>query len=87
MFPSMVKASGKSAASERAPTLVIAKDGSRRRHTKASAPMSRSTPGFSCLRRRHSNAWNRKREYLKPDEVEKVLQAARRLGGQINRGL
>jgi hypothetical protein len=53
----------------------------------ASAPISRSTPGFSCLRRRHSNAWKRKREYLKPDEVEKILKAAGQLGGQINRGI
>jgi hypothetical protein len=83
----MAKASGKSAPSKRSPTLVNAKDGSRRRHTKASAPISRSTPGFSCLRRRHSNAWKRKREYLKPDEVEKILQAAGQLGGQINRGI
>jgi integrase len=80
IFPPMAKPSGKSATNKRAPTLVNGKDGSRRRTTKTSAPRSRATLGSPLPPRRQSNASRRKREYLTPDEVDKVLQAASRRG-------
>lgn len=76
----MAKASRDAAARELAPTLVNGKDRSRRRNTKTSAPRSRSTLSSPLPPCRQSNASRRKREYLTPDEVEKVLQAAARLG-------
>src|SRR5450759_4111630 len=76
----MAKASGKSTASQRAPILVNGKVPSRRRTTKPSAPRSRATLSSPLPPRRQLNAARRSREYLTPDEVEKVLQAAGRLG-------
>jgi len=89
IFPSMAKASGKQAARALAPTLVNGKVPLRGGTLKAPGRRSRSTPGSSIPPRRLSNAARRKREYLTPDEVEKLLQAAGKLGrhGQRDRTL
>src|SRR5450759_1660072 len=71
---------GKIVASKRSPILENGKVPSRQRTTRSSAPRSRSTLGSALPPRRQLNADRRSREYLTPDEVEKVLQAAGRLG-------
>jgi len=76
----MAKASKKSAAAESAPTLVNGKVASRRRTRKPLERRARSTPGSPLPPRRLSNAARRKREYLTPDEVDKLLQASSKLG-------
>ena len=76
----MAKASKKTAAAETAPTLVNGKVASRRRNRKPLERRGASTPGSPLPPRRQSNASRRKREYLTPDEVEKLLQASSKLG-------
>src|SRR5450759_1426335 len=71
---------GKIVASKRSPILENGKVPSRQRTTRSSAPRSRSTLGSPLPPRRQLNADRRSREYLTPDEVEKVLQAAGRHG-------
>ena len=52
-----------------------------RRHTvKAAEPKSRATPYSSIPPRRTSNASRRQREYLTPEELERVLKAAAQVG-------
>ena len=76
----MAKASGKSAAAQPPPTLVNGKVALRRRNRKPLERRARSTPGSPLPPRRLSNAARRKREYLTPDEVDKLLQASSKLG-------
>jgi len=76
----MAKASGKAAAGKSAPTLVNGKVAPRRRHRKPVERRSAGTPGSPLPPARQTNASRRKREYLTPDEVEKVLQASSKLG-------
>jgi type 1 fimbriae regulatory protein FimB/type 1 fimbriae regulatory protein FimE len=76
----MAKASGKAAAAESTPTLVNGKVLLRRRNRKPLERRARSTPGSPLPPRRLSNASRRKREYLTPDEVDKLLQASGKLG-------
>jgi type 1 fimbriae regulatory protein FimB/type 1 fimbriae regulatory protein FimE len=76
----MAKASKKSAAAESAPTLVNGKVGARRRNGKASERRSAGAPGPPLPPARQTNASRRKREYLIPDEVERLLQASSKLG-------
>ncbi len=76
----MAKVAGKAAPAESAPTLVNGKVASRRRNRKPVERRARSTPGSPLPPRRLSNASKRKREYLTPDEVDKVLQASGKLG-------
>src|ERR1019366_5968829 len=76
----MVKASGKPAARELAPMLENGKVTSRRRNRKPLERRARSTPVSPLPPRRLSNASRRKREYLTPDEVDKLLQASGKLG-------
>jgi len=52
----------------------------RGRNRKASAPRSRAAPSSAIPPRRLSNASRRSREYLTPDEVEKLLQASGKVG-------
>jgi len=53
---------------------------SRRRNRKPLERRARSTPGSPIPPPRQTNASRRKREYLTPDEVEKLLQASGKLG-------
>jgi type 1 fimbriae regulatory protein FimE len=76
----MAKASKKAAAAEFAPTLVNGKVTSRRRNRKPLERRARSTPGSPLPPRRLPNASRRRREYLTPDEVDKLLQASGKLG-------
>lgn len=76
----MAKASKKSAAPKSAPTLVNGKVPLRGRNRKAKAPRTRSTPGPTIPPPRQTNASRRRREYLVPEEIEKVLQAAGKFG-------
>ena len=76
----MAQASKKSAAAESASTLVNGKVAARRRNRKASERRSAGTPGSPLPPPRQTNASRRKREYLIPDEVEKLLQASSKLG-------
>ena len=75
----MAKAPRKTAASELAPTLVNGKVRLRRRNRKPLERRSAGTPHSPLPPRRQSNASRRKREYLIPDEVEKLLQASAKL--------
>src|SRR5450759_4660468 len=76
----MPKSPKKKSAPKNPPTLVNGQVASSGRNKKASAPRSRATLGSPLPPRRQLNADRRSREYLTPDEVEKVLQAAGRLG-------
>jgi type 1 fimbriae regulatory protein FimB/type 1 fimbriae regulatory protein FimE len=76
----MAQTSGKQAAGKSAPTLVNGKVASRRRNRKPVERRSAGTPGSPLPPARQTNASRRKREYLTPDEVEKVLQASGKLG-------
>jgi type 1 fimbriae regulatory protein FimB/type 1 fimbriae regulatory protein FimE len=76
----MAKASGKPAAGKTAPILVNGKVASRRRNRKPVERRAAGTPGSPLPPARQTNASRRKREYLTPDEVEKVLQASSRIG-------
>ena len=76
----MVKASKKAAVPKSAPTLVNGKVASRRGNRKPLRRSLKTTPHSPLPPPRQTNASRRKREYLTPDEVEKVLQAASKLG-------
>jgi type 1 fimbriae regulatory protein FimE len=76
----MAQASKKSAAAESASTLVNGKVAARRRNRKASERRSAGTPGSPLPPPRQTNASRRRREYLTPDEIEKLLQASSKLG-------
>jgi type 1 fimbriae regulatory protein FimE len=71
---------GKIVASKRSPILENGKVPLRGGTLKTSERRSGATPGSPLPPRRLSNASRRKREYLTSDEVEKVLQAAGKLG-------
>ena len=72
----MAKAPRKPATAKSAPTLQNGKVPLRGRNRKSVAPRSRSTPSPAIPPRRTSNASRRSREYLTPEEVEKILKAA-----------
>jgi integrase len=76
----MAKAPRKIAAAKPAPILHIGKVRSNGRNRNALQPRSRSTPDSPLPPRRRSNASRRSREYLTPDEVEKLLQASAKVG-------
>ena len=76
----MAKASKKSAAADSAPTLVNGKVAARGRNRKASGRRSAEAPGSPLPPPRQTNASRRRREYLTPDEIEKLLQASAKLG-------
>jgi len=76
----MARASAKAAATASAPTLENGKVPLARPHIKPPGRRSRGVPGSPLPPRRRSNAARRKREYLTPDEVEKLLQASSKLG-------
>jgi type 1 fimbriae regulatory protein FimE len=76
----MAKASGKSAAAQPPPTLVNGKVPLRGRTVKPQERRSRGTPGSPLPPARQTNASRRRREYLTPDEIEKLLQASGKLG-------
>jgi len=76
----MAKASKKSAAAESASTLVNGKVAARGRNRKASERRSAAAPHSPLPPPRQTNASRRRREYLTPDEIEKLLQASAKLG-------
>jgi type 1 fimbriae regulatory protein FimB/type 1 fimbriae regulatory protein FimE len=76
----MVKAPRKTAARQKPPTLVNGKVAVAQAPRKPQERRSRSTPGSPLPPRRVSNAKRRAREHLTPDEVEKVLTAAGKIG-------
>lgn len=76
----MARAPRKSAAAESAPTLENGKVRSRRRNRKPLERRSRATPGSPTPPPRQTNASRRRREYLTPEEIEKVLKACGQVG-------
>jgi integrase len=76
----MAKASKKAAAANSAPMLENGKVPSRRRNRKPLERRSRATPDSPLPPPRQTNASRRRREYLTPDEIEKLLQASSKLG-------
>jgi integrase len=76
----MPKSPKKKSAPKNPPTLVNGQVASSGRNRKASAPRSRATPHSPLPPHRLSNASRRKREYLTPDEIDKLLQASSKLG-------
>ena len=76
----MAKPRSTSSARSRAPTLVNGKVPLRGRDRKPQERRSRATPGSPLPPPRRSNAARRSREYLTPDEIEKVLTAASKAG-------
>ena len=76
----MAQASKKAAVPKSAPTLVNGKVRLRRGNRTRLQPISKTTPHSPLPPPRQTNASRRKREYLTPDEIEKVLQAASKLG-------
>jgi integrase len=76
----MAKASKKPAAANSAPMLENGKVPSRRRNRKPLERRSRATPDSPLPPPRQTNASRRRREYLTPDEIEKLLQASSKLG-------
>ena len=76
----MAKPRGGSAARLKAPTPVNGKVRLRRATGKAQEPLSRGGPGSPLPPPRLTNAARRSREYLTPDEVEKVIAAAGKAG-------
>ena len=75
-----LKVTGKSAAAQPPPTLVNGKVAARGRNGKASERRSAGAPGSPLPPARQTNASRRRREYLTPDEIEKLLQASAKLG-------
>jgi type 1 fimbriae regulatory protein FimB/type 1 fimbriae regulatory protein FimE len=75
-----MKAKKPSAAKKSSPMLVNGKVPLARPPIKAKARRKQSTPDSALPPARQTNASRRKREYLTPDEVEKVLQASSKLG-------
>lgn len=76
----MAKSPRKPARAKGAPTLQNGKVASHRGARKAGEPISSTTPSSPLPPRRQANAARRSREYLTPDEVERVLQAAGKSG-------
>src|ERR1019366_3838803 len=76
----MAKVSRKPAAANSAPTLVNGKVRLRRRNRRPQERRARSTPGSPLPPRRQTNVSRRRREYLTPEEIEKLLQASSKLG-------
>src|ERR1019366_4587299 len=76
----MAKVSRKPAAANSAPTLVNGKVRLRRRNRRPQETLSRGTPGSPLPPPRQTNASRRRREYLTPDEIDKLLQASSKLG-------
>ena len=72
----MAKSPRKPAAAKSAPILLNGKVRLRRRTGKALERRSRATPSPAIPPRRTSNVSRRSREYLTPEEVEKILKAA-----------
>ena len=70
----------KAAAADSPPILENGKVASRRRNRKPLERRSAGTPRSPLPPARQTNASRRKREYLTPDEVEKLLQASSKLG-------
>lgn len=81
----MSKAPKKPRALKTAPILQNGKVSPRGRDTKASAPRSRGTPSPTLPPRRQSNLDRRSREYLTPEEVEKLLKASSSVGRHSTR--
>ncbi len=76
----MAKSLRKTAARRKAPILVNGKVGSAQASRKPQERRSRSTPTSPLPPRRVSNVKCRAREHLTPDEVEKLLAAAGKIG-------
>jgi type 1 fimbriae regulatory protein FimE len=76
----MAKAPRKTTARRTPPTLVNGKVALRGANREPQEPLSRGTPGSPLPPRRVSNAARRAREHLTPDEVDKLLAAAGRIG-------
>ena len=76
----MAKASKKSASPKSSPTPVNGKVRLRGRTRKPLQRNSKPTPALPTPPLRQTNLSRRKREYLTPDEIEKVLQAAAKFG-------
>ncbi len=76
----MAKASKKPASPKRAPILLNGKVRVPGRTRKPAEPKSQATPYSALPPRRTSNLDRRTREYLTPSEVEKLLQAAGKVG-------
>src|SRR5271168_2202708 len=76
----MAKSPKRKSAAKNLSMLENGKDLSGQRNRKPLERRARSTPGSPLPPRRQSNASRRKREYLTPDEVEKLLQASSKLG-------
>ena len=76
----MAKASKKSVATKSSPTSVNRKVASRRRIRKPLQRNSTRAPALPTPPPRQTNLSRRKREYLTPNEIEKVLQAAGQVG-------
>ena len=76
----MVASPKKSAPAKSVPKLLNGKVRQSGRNREASAPRSRAAPSPAIPPIRVSNASRRAREYLTPDEVEKLLQVAGKVG-------
>lgn len=64
----------------RSPTLEIGKVGPRRRNRKPQERRSAGAPGAPLPPPRQTNASRRRREFLTPEEIEKVLKASGQVG-------
>ncbi|MGH9439287.1 MAG: hypothetical protein ACRD22_15680, partial [Terriglobia bacterium] len=76
----MARAPRKSNAAESAPTLENGKVRRRRRNRKPQERRSAGAPGSALPPPRQTNASRRRREYLTPDEIEKVLKGCGQAG-------
>src|ERR1019366_1685421 len=76
----MAKDSKKAAAANSTPMLENGKVPSRRRNRKPLERRFAGAPGSPLPPPRQTNASRRRREYLTPDEIEKLLQASSKLG-------
>ncbi|MGA7539006.1 MAG: tyrosine-type recombinase/integrase [Steroidobacteraceae bacterium] len=76
----MAKASRKAAAAKSSSTLENGKVTSRRRNRKPLERRSAGTPGSPIPPPRQTNASRRRREYLTPEELERVLKACSQVG-------
>ena len=76
----MAKSSKKSVATKAAPISLNGKVPLRGRNRKPVAPRSKAAPYSAIPPRRTANASKRQREYLTPDELERVLKASAQIG-------
>jgi integrase len=76
----MAKSAKKKLSVKNSPMLENGKVTSNGRNRKPLERRSAGTPGSPLSPSRQTNASRRKREYLAPDEVEKLLQASGKLG-------